>query len=115
MFKTRPQIAANLERADVDRSVAASESHQCHQIDLLDLYAEGFDPVLSAQLRRDYHDPERNRRNNQAYVDRLMTADALVVQFPTWSFGPPAMLNLLVSRKRVMSAALACGWKRMSA
>jgi hypothetical protein len=25
------------------------------------------------------------------------------------------MLNLLLSRKRVMSAALACGWKRMSA
>ena len=29
--------------------------------------------------------------------------------------GPSAMLNLLLSRKRVMSAALACGWKRMSA
>jgi NAD(P)H dehydrogenase (quinone) len=64
-----------------------------HAVDLLDLYAEDFDPVLSAERRRDYHDPARNRANNQAYVDRLMAANALVVQFPTWSFGPPAMLK----------------------
>ncbi|WP_342725809.1 NAD(P)H-dependent oxidoreductase [Bradyrhizobium sp. B097] len=64
-----------------------------HAVDLLDLYAEGFDPILTAERRRDYHDPVRNRHNNQAYADRLMAADAIVVQFPTWSFGPPAMLN----------------------
>lgn len=64
-----------------------------HEVDLLDLYAENFDPVLSAERRRDYHDPERNRLNNQTYADRLMAANALVVQFPTWSFGPPAMLK----------------------
>jgi NAD(P)H dehydrogenase (quinone) len=64
-----------------------------HTIDLLDLYAEGFDPVLTAERRRDYHDPVRNRANNHAYADRLMEANALVVQFPTWSFGPPAMLK----------------------
>ncbi len=34
-----------------------------------------------------------NRANNKTYVDRLMAANALVVQFPTWSFGPPAMLK----------------------
>lgn len=64
-----------------------------HSVDLLDLYAEGFDPVLTAVRRRDYHDPTRNRANNRAYVDRLMAAEALVIQFPTWSFGPPAMLK----------------------
>jgi len=64
-----------------------------HEVDLLDLYAEGFDPVLSIEGRRNYHDPARNRAGNQDYVDRLMAAEALVVQFPTWSFGPPAMLK----------------------
>jgi NAD(P)H dehydrogenase (quinone) len=64
-----------------------------HSVDLLDLYAEGFDPVLTAERRRDYHDPVRNRANNEAYAARLMAAEALVVQFPTWSFGPPAMLK----------------------
>jgi putative NADPH-quinone reductase len=35
----------------------------------------------------------RNRANNKAQVARLMAANALTVQFPTWSFGPPAMLK----------------------
>lgn len=64
-----------------------------HAVDLLDLYDEDFDPVLTAVRRRDYHDAVRNRANNQAYVDRLMAAEALIIQFPTWSFGPPAMLK----------------------
>jgi NAD(P)H dehydrogenase (quinone) len=64
-----------------------------HTVDLLDLYAEGFDPVLGADGRRRYHDRARNRQGVESYVDRLLSADALVVQFPTWSFGPPAMLK----------------------
>jgi NAD(P)H dehydrogenase (quinone) len=64
-----------------------------HSVDLLDLYAEGFDPVLSADARRRYHDTSRNRQGIENYVERLTSADALVVQFPTWSFGPPAMLK----------------------
>ena len=79
--------------AAIRKEALAGLKEAGHTIDLLDLYAEGFDPVLSAQRRRDYHDPVRNRANNQAYVDRLMAANALVVQFPTWSFGPPAMLK----------------------
>jgi NAD(P)H dehydrogenase (quinone) len=64
-----------------------------HEIDLLDLYAEGFDPVLTEEGRRHYHDVTVNRRGLEGYVDRLMRAQALVVQFPTWCFGPPAMLK----------------------
>ena len=79
--------------AAIRREALAGLKEAGHAVDLLDLYAEGFDPVLSAERRRDYHDPARNRANNQAYVDRLMVANALVVQFPTWSFGPPAMLK----------------------
>ncbi len=64
-----------------------------HSVDLLDLYEEGFDPVLSAEGRRRYHDTSRNRQGLENYVERLLSAEALVVQFPTWSFGPPAMLK----------------------
>lgn len=64
-----------------------------HAVDLLDLYAEGFDPVLRPEERRDYHDLARNRRNLEPYIARLQAAEALVVQFPTWCFGPPAMLK----------------------
>jgi putative NADPH-quinone reductase len=79
--------------AAIRKEALAGLEEAGHVIDLMDLYAEGFDPVLTAEWRRDYHDPLRNRQNNQAYVGRLTAAEALVVQFPTWSFGPPAMLK----------------------
>ncbi len=64
-----------------------------HEVDLLDLYAEEFDPVLTAHERRHYHDTAVNRRGLEGYVERLCAAEAVVVQFPTWTFGPPAMLK----------------------
>src|SRR5271163_4409275 len=39
-----------------------------HQVDLLDLYAEGFDPVLSEEGRRHYHDESSNRRGLEPLV-----------------------------------------------
>ena len=64
-----------------------------HTVDLCDLYAEKFDPVLSAEERREYHDLSVNQRHVADHVRRLRDADALVCQFPVWSFGPPAMLK----------------------
>jgi NAD(P)H dehydrogenase (quinone) len=69
-----------------------------HAVDLLDLYAEGFNPVLSAEARRRYHDTSRNREGLVGYVGRLLSAEALIVQFPTWAFGPPAMLKGFIER-----------------
>jgi NAD(P)H dehydrogenase (quinone) len=64
-----------------------------HQVDLLDLYAEKFDPVLSEDARRHYHDPSRNQLGLEGYITRLTSAEALILQFPTWCFGLPAMLK----------------------
>lgn len=64
-----------------------------HDIDLLDLYAEEFDPVLSAQERRDYHEIGPNLRNVEPYVEQLRAAEGLLLIFPTWSFGYPAILT----------------------
>ncbi|MCZ7659355.1 MAG: NAD(P)H-dependent oxidoreductase [Xanthobacteraceae bacterium] len=64
-----------------------------HEVDLLDLHAEGFDPVLSAEERRRYHDTAVNQRGLEDHVARLRAADALVVQFPVWIFGFPALLK----------------------
>ena len=64
-----------------------------HTIDLLDLYAEKFDPVLSEEGRRGYHDVGPNRVGLEPLIARLQNAEALVVQFPTWCFGAPAMLK----------------------
>lgn len=75
-----------------DAGVAALKAAG-HEVDLCDLYAEGFQPVLTADMRRDYHDLTKNREGIEGYVERLHAAEALVVQFPTWCFGFPAMLK----------------------
>jgi NAD(P)H dehydrogenase (quinone) len=64
-----------------------------HTVDLCDLYAEKFDPVMWPDERRDYHDTNKNQSRVADYVRRLHETDALICQFPVWSFGPPAMLK----------------------
>ena len=64
-----------------------------HEVDLLDLYADKFDPVMWEEERRDYHDLTRNQVRLADYIARLRAADALIVQFPVWSFGMPTMLK----------------------
>jgi NAD(P)H dehydrogenase (quinone) len=68
------------------------------EVDLCDLYAEGFDPVMSASERRGYHDTTTNTRPVQNYVDRLLAAEALVLVFPVWNFGFPAILKGFIDR-----------------
>lgn len=63
------------------------------EVDDCDLNAEGFNPVLTAQERRDYHNTEVNTVPVQEYVDRLRSADAMVLVYPIWNFGYPAILK----------------------
>ncbi len=68
------------------------------EVDLCDLYAEKFDPVMTAAERRGYHDTATNTLPVQGHVDRLRRADALVMVFPVWNFGFPAILKGYVDR-----------------
>ncbi len=79
--------------AALHAQVVASLVDAGHEVDDCDLYAEGFDPVLSREERLGYHDVPANQRPVQGHVDRLMRAEALVLCFPTWCFGLPAMLK----------------------
>jgi putative NADPH-quinone reductase len=64
-----------------------------HEVDDCDLYAEHFNPVLSREERLNYHDIAVNRAPVASYVERLQRAEALVLCFPVWCFGPPAILK----------------------
>ena len=64
-----------------------------HEVDDCDLYAEGFDAVLSRSERVGYHDLASNRLPVAGYVARLQAAEALVLCFPVWNFGYPAILK----------------------
>ncbi|WP_270935343.1 NAD(P)H-dependent oxidoreductase [Falsiroseomonas oryzae] len=79
--------------AAIREEVRAGLREGGHEVDLCDLYAEGFDPVLSAEERRGYHAIPSNRAPVEAYIQRVERAEALVLSFPTWSFGLPAILK----------------------
>ena len=64
-----------------------------HIVDDLDLYAEKFDPVMSREGLLHYVDTNANTREVEGYVQRLRAADALVLVFPVWFDGLPAIMQ----------------------
>ena len=68
------------------------------QVDDCDLNAENFQPVLTETERRGYHDDPANIAAVRPYVQRLRAADALVMVFPVWNFGYPAILKGFLDR-----------------
>ena len=67
-------------------------------VDDCDLNAEGFQPVLTQAERRGYHDTNANLAPVADYVARLRAADALIMVFPVWNFGYPAILKGFLDR-----------------
>jgi NAD(P)H dehydrogenase (quinone) len=64
-----------------------------HETRLIDLYAEGFDPVMSAEERRGYHTPSDNEKPVAAHLENLRWCEGLLFIYPTWWYGQPAMLK----------------------
>ena len=64
-----------------------------HVVDDLDLHAERFNPVMSREQMRAYVDTKANTREVESYVERLRAAEALVLVFPVWFDGLPAILQ----------------------
>lgn len=68
------------------------------EVDDCDLNREGFSPVLTEAERRGYHDVGPNLEPVHTYVERLRAAEALVMVFPVWNFGYPAILKGFLDR-----------------
>jgi putative NADPH-quinone reductase len=64
-----------------------------HQVQVEDLYATAFAPALTEAERRSYYAPRFDAAEVQAQLQRLQAAEALVLVFPTWWFGFPAILK----------------------
>jgi putative NADPH-quinone reductase len=64
-----------------------------HEVTDLDLYADGFRPVMSREERREYEDPAQYRETVKNYAPQLAEAEAIVAVYPTWWYGLPAMLK----------------------
>lgn len=76
-----------------DTIVGALEKTGRHELKLVDLYAEKFNPVMSTEERRGYHTKGDNEIPVATYVEQLKWADGLIFVYPTWWFGLPAMLK----------------------
>lgn len=79
--------------AALHRAAVEALTQVGHEVDDCDLYAEGFDPVLSREGRVGYHDVPANTEAVRGYVERVQAAEALVLCFPVWNYGYPAMLK----------------------
>jgi putative NADPH-quinone reductase len=69
-----------------------------HEVDDCDLYAEGFEPVLSLEERRKYNDEGAPHPEVARHIERLLAAHGLVFVYPTWFFGMPAILKGYLDR-----------------
>ncbi len=91
-----------------------------HAVDLLDLYATGFNPVAGPDDVLQRQDDERFNLGMeqmhaaqmrgfepelQNHIDRLLAADFLLLQFPMWWFSMPAILKGWIDRVFAFGAA----------
>lgn len=101
-------FVAALHRAAVDGLRAAG-----HEVDDCDLYAERFDPVMPLEQRVAYGDPQRNRFGVEAHVERLLRAEVLVLVYPTWWQGAPAILKGFLDRTLLPGVAFGLAGGKM--
>ncbi|MIL09760.1 flavodoxin family protein, partial [Salmonella enterica subsp. enterica] len=64
-----------------------------HDVDSLDLYQAGFNPRLTAAERVTHYALPFDRSALTREIAQLEAAELLVLVFPTWWFGPPAILK----------------------
>ncbi len=84
--------------AALHQTVVDTLTERGWQVDNCDLYSENFNPVLTQAERRGYHDQATNTDAVADYVARVKQAEALILVFPVWNFGYPAILKGFLDR-----------------
>ena len=64
-----------------------------HEVELRDLYAEDFRPAMDEAERGWHHTIGENLGGIEDHVAALRRAEALLLVYPTWWYGMPAMLK----------------------
>lgn len=78
--------------AAFDTAVAALRGRG-DDVRMIDLYGDGFDPVLSREAWRAHLGPPEAKPGIAAYAEALRWCDGLVFVYPTWYGSQPAMLK----------------------
>ncbi|SHH00804.1 Putative NADPH-quinone reductase (modulator of drug activity B) [Kaistia soli DSM 19436] len=87
--------------AAVRDTVVAALGEAGHASAVIDLYGERFDPVMSAEERRGYHDEATNLAPFEDHARHLRWAQMVIFIYPTWWYGLPAMLKGWLERVMV--------------
>lgn len=70
-----------------------------HEVEVLDLYRENFDPVLLGEDEPDWADDGIHYSETvMREIDRMNQADGLAFIFPVWWYSIPAMLKGYIDR-----------------
>jgi NAD(P)H dehydrogenase (quinone) len=64
-----------------------------HEVKVIDLYADDFNPAMSLAMWRRYLEPASTKPEIAAYVASLQWATDLVLVYPTWFGAQPAILK----------------------
>jgi putative NADPH-quinone reductase len=96
-------LAESFVRVVRDQAVATLETRGA-EVRVNDLYTDGFDPTFTAG-ERDRHLSPGADPSLQRYVDDLLWCDTLVLVYPTWWSGQPAMLKGWMERVWVNGVA----------
>ena len=79
---------------ELARHVIAELTRAGHEIVIEDLYAIGFNPVMTPDERRAYNGSSPLTGEDIAMpIQHLLAAEAIVLVFPVWWFGLPAILK----------------------
>jgi NAD(P)H dehydrogenase (quinone) len=84
--------------SSVAHTVVSALEAKGHEVDLLDLYAENFDPCLTDAERASYMTGKYDLSTIAPYTERLKAAEALILVFPQWWFNLPAILKGFIDR-----------------
>lgn len=75
------------------RTVVQILTEAGHEVQVEDLYQTEFLPSLTVSERQTYYRSAFDSSDVRSQAERLLAAEALVLVFPTWWFGFPAILK----------------------
>jgi len=74
-------------------AAVAEARAQGHDVRLIDLHCDGFDPVMTAEERRGYTEDIPIPTDLRPHVEALQWAEGLIFVYPTWWYSQPAILK----------------------
>jgi NAD(P)H dehydrogenase (quinone) len=78
---------------EVRRTAVEAMRRSGHEVEEIDLYARDFDPALSREDRANHLADPSTKPGIAEHVALLQWADTLVLVYPTWWGGQPAILK----------------------